>query len=587
VAEDFDGSFHNAARPDQQIEGYLRGDEELTLENLHPSAALFSARLPGLRIRAFLKDDAGLFREVAMRLDTLLADLEAERLMLVWRGVEEVREDDLADVKTVLVASEPLASPPGPADGYREKLDAFEADPLGLRGAPWPLSPEPDAAASPAQPAAAADPLWSLLGPQLSRLPREHQSRVRGALDRLTDGPPGGRELKEALIRALSETPAQPLPVVMPRKPGEAPYVPIGHEMRQIRRFIERLKERLQKQGHALDERRIDASFLAKIEAIQSDPYLRSLDPYARPDEGAPPEPGPGADLSGRDLSEQDLSGRDLSGADLRGAILRKAKLRGANLRGAKLKHAIFYEADLSGADLSEADATLAHFGSAVARCAVLRGARLDQAVFERADLADADLSGISGEYTTLSRADLTGANARGARLDRALAEAAKLRGADFTGAEIHCSRLTDCEAGGARFERAALPTTTFAGSRLGGASFVEARGDRAIFQGADLRGADLRYAAFPDAFFDEARLDKARLSAADLPRARLYRASLAGAELRQANLLEADLRKADLSGATFEGANLFGARMRLSRRAGSDFTGANLKRIIVDEQGG
>ena len=35
--------------PDQQIEGYLRGDEEVVFQNLHPTAPVFEARLPGLR----------------------------------------------------------------------------------------------------------------------------------------------------------------------------------------------------------------------------------------------------------------------------------------------------------------------------------------------------------------------------------------------------------------------------------------------------------------------------------------------------------------------------------------------------------
>ena len=55
-AEDFDWSYFGAAPVDQQLPGYLRGDEELSFQNLHPEAASFSARLPGLRLRAFVKD---------------------------------------------------------------------------------------------------------------------------------------------------------------------------------------------------------------------------------------------------------------------------------------------------------------------------------------------------------------------------------------------------------------------------------------------------------------------------------------------------------------------------------------------------
>ncbi len=44
-AEDLDWSYSGAAPPDQQLEGYLRGDEEITFQNLHPGAPLFSKRL--------------------------------------------------------------------------------------------------------------------------------------------------------------------------------------------------------------------------------------------------------------------------------------------------------------------------------------------------------------------------------------------------------------------------------------------------------------------------------------------------------------------------------------------------------------
>src|SRR5262249_9198174 len=74
-AEDFDWSYFSAAPADQQLPGYLRGDEELTFVHLHRDATTFSARLPGLRVRAFVKDVEARFREVRLSLDTLFADL--------------------------------------------------------------------------------------------------------------------------------------------------------------------------------------------------------------------------------------------------------------------------------------------------------------------------------------------------------------------------------------------------------------------------------------------------------------------------------------------------------------------------------
>jgi len=131
-AEDFDWGYFNAAPEDQQLPGYLRGDEEIAFHNLHPAASAFSARLPGLRVRVFVKDDELRLREVRMSLDTLLADLDKELLYLTWRGVDPVKEDDLADVQWLLVASEPLGDAKDEAH-YRALFEELEEDPLRLK----------------------------------------------------------------------------------------------------------------------------------------------------------------------------------------------------------------------------------------------------------------------------------------------------------------------------------------------------------------------------------------------------------------------------------------------------------------------
>ena len=64
-----------------------------------------------------------------MVLDTLVADLDTGTLTVTWRGLARAQEDDLFDVKTLLLASELLADPPLPADHYHAVLETFEADP--------------------------------------------------------------------------------------------------------------------------------------------------------------------------------------------------------------------------------------------------------------------------------------------------------------------------------------------------------------------------------------------------------------------------------------------------------------------------
>ncbi len=77
-------AFYNCAPADQQLTD-LPEDELLILENLHPSATTVSARLPGIRPRAFLeRSEVG--AEIPLRCDTLWIDTDRALLTLTWRG---------------------------------------------------------------------------------------------------------------------------------------------------------------------------------------------------------------------------------------------------------------------------------------------------------------------------------------------------------------------------------------------------------------------------------------------------------------------------------------------------------------------
>ncbi|MCB1037048.1 MAG: DUF2169 domain-containing protein [Acidobacteria bacterium] len=121
---DMDWGYFNAA-PDGLQVPYLRGDEELFFGNLHPEHPRYVSRLPGLRARCFLVENLGgerRLREVEMKIDTLWVDMDAELLVLVWRGTADVLSLEHEEIERFLVVAEPLAEPPRPVDGYRERM---------------------------------------------------------------------------------------------------------------------------------------------------------------------------------------------------------------------------------------------------------------------------------------------------------------------------------------------------------------------------------------------------------------------------------------------------------------------------------
>lgn len=131
LPEDFRDDFYNCAPEDQQIPGYLRGDEEVRVMNMHPEHSDLRFRLPGIRVRALLNRKLGMrnqFEEITMNLDTLWVDMEALQFVLVWRG--RVSASDAAGQGPVLIVEESLQSTPLPMEHYRPQLEQHLAEEL-------------------------------------------------------------------------------------------------------------------------------------------------------------------------------------------------------------------------------------------------------------------------------------------------------------------------------------------------------------------------------------------------------------------------------------------------------------------------
>ncbi|MEQ8768313.1 MAG: DUF2169 domain-containing protein [Planctomycetota bacterium] len=112
LPEDFDERFFNGAPIDQQLGGYLCGDEEVRAINLHPEHQELRVRLPGQRLRCLLAEaGAAMFREeIPLSCDTLWLDMDALKLVLVWRARLPVtgEEPDIWIVSDACSSSRPI-----------------------------------------------------------------------------------------------------------------------------------------------------------------------------------------------------------------------------------------------------------------------------------------------------------------------------------------------------------------------------------------------------------------------------------------------------------------------------------------------
>jgi uncharacterized protein YjbI with pentapeptide repeats len=600
AAEDFDIAYFSAAPADQQLPGFLRGDEDLVLQNLHPGKPVWSSKLPGVRARAFANDRAGAFREVPLVLDTLTIDVEAARLYLTWRGRTEVATDDLVDVTSVLLVSEKLDAERRPLDEYREALLAFEADPVGIGDALPPALLQAAAADAEGGDAVAAareaaraprdgstDPVSALLAKELGGSAEGvAATKAMGALLGATAANEAvdlRATLEKAVTRAEAEPAEPPTPLI--HKPGHKPDAGVRRTVIALERDLAPVEAALlaaAARGEIPPEARDKLAEIAKVREGLRAPALLELDPEALPRTPPSTDPiGPGACLVDRDLSDQDLSGADISGADLSHAILVRTNLRGANLRGARLHRAVLFQADLEGADLRLCDLTTCNAAYARASGADLSGATLSMGYFHRAKLRGAKLTGAVGEYAYLVEADLDDADLGEVRLEHVELSGARLERARLVGATIHSGRFNEVRAPRADFSRATLSYSSFDKAHLEGARFADARASSCLFSDAVLDDADLAYAWLLSCHFIGMSAERADFTAANLREARLERARLDHARFEKANLLRANLAKARVASARFAGANLDEAILLGAAGERADFTGANVKRAV------
>jgi uncharacterized protein YjbI with pentapeptide repeats len=545
-AEDMDWSLFNAAPEPMQVEGYLRGDEEVYLENIHPEHPRFTTRLPGVRVRCFLSElppdvtppprrakartewsppprDQMVFREVALVLDTLWIDAEAETLVLVWRGAAAVRDQDFSGVEHLFIRAEPLEDAPAELAVCQSEFWRIHDEDEGKIEAE---EEEAEAAES------AREPVGE---------PEEEEEPVNEGLEQV-----------RAELEKMGIDPDNPPEVTEEEK--------------------ERAKAFFREQGMN--------DLVALLEATDEQVEEEEVEPPRKPwtRERVEARYAEDGDLEGADLRRLDLSGLTLDGATLQGADLSGSDLRAASLVGAVLTGARLSDADLGGVKLDDARMSECELANASLRGASLAGADLTAAGMEGVDLTEADLTGAVLERAVLRRASLIRANSGDAVFVGADFTGALLRDGGFDGSDFSEAVLDEVDArdasfgaaefGGVRAVRAVFMGASMTGLRAADAldmsesNFSQIQAAESIWTGATLTGADFGYALLDGADFTDADLGRANLSAARLRAARFANADLTSAWLIQADIFEGNFERANLTGADLRGANLYGAEL-------------------------
>jgi hypothetical protein len=107
LPRDFDWTYYQAAPPEQRID-YLKGDEWILLEGLHPTMSRLQMQLPGARGLAWIDGlaDFGVpeGHEVILNADTLRIDGDEQRCTMVWRAAFSVPSVEALQALQIMAA---------------------------------------------------------------------------------------------------------------------------------------------------------------------------------------------------------------------------------------------------------------------------------------------------------------------------------------------------------------------------------------------------------------------------------------------------------------------------------------------------
>jgi len=621
-AEDFDWSHFNAAPSDQQIEGYLKGDEKLVFENMHRKFPVYETQLPGIRPRCFarkqaFKDAKRYFEEVDLNLDTLWIDMEQEKMVLIWRGWTEVMDEDFDEIKQIFLMQESLHNAPAEIDECYSRFKKAQAAENGEIAEPEekPESkPKKKKSANVAIPVAGAatavteasedsealkidkteiqaqvNEMLAKAGIDVKKLPPEAQAEIQAQQDKvflkLQASPGQVAELEKVEAEKQLQEALGDLDLDMNNLPELSPKA----KQEQIRFFKEFGIEEDAIAGNeqinqmwlilaaALPKMGVDPENLSPLLEKgdkQFDELRKQLKINAEPDtpsdsndavtssenNSAPKDSQP--IQPGDSVAGEDLSGSDFSNMDLQNCDFSFCILTGANFTGANLKNANFSNANLAQVNFNQSVLVGANLTNVDAKAALFNGSNCNESTTVNANFSDIQANDSSWNST----------NGKNAMFIRAKLNSAGFQKAQLEGAEFESAELKQAD-----FSEAVLKNATLERADAQGGLFVKAdiTGLRASLN-ANFSASDFSQCNGSGPIFSSANFKDSNLTYSDIPGAIFDNANLQMANLSASNLCKSRFVKANLAGAKFIQANLMQSSVERANLYQADLRGAN-----------
>lgn len=621
LAPDTDFRLFQAARKDQQLNTYLRGDEAYTLSNLVQNQPVFEGKLPGVYPRSFIQtnDTENNFKEVPLNLDTVWLFPDINVGALIWHGQLEVQQLDARDIEANLLAFEALKDEPRTIEHYQQAL-ALRVNPetaLEAISDEAPLSP----LKTPEQLAAEQNEYDEELA-EAEALQQEQQAQFIEEAKEANGGmlPPGfeAPELEKPKVlipkAAIKRGSFSSAPLFKEFEAQKKAAEKQQNEMEAQLADAEKLREKQLKQ---LDPAQVKAinekgNLSDKIEEMQSLSKDKSLDldeeqlkmlqeqqfkaqQYSMTPISDWPEDeyaqekraifiqamNNGESLaarnwSGADLSHLNLQGFDLSQANLENCNLESSNLSAANLHktallGCKISHTRFTKANLHEANLSSTVGINPSFTQANLSNALLMKMNLENARFDAADMRlsvifESHLKRSSFNAAQFTKVSIVNSNCRDSDFSHITAEMFVAMNTDFQLNQfcqvklLRCAFL-DSDFSVTNFAEAELEKCQFSGDgKLSGACFAGAKAKQSGFRRVDARDWHAPQAAFNQCDLGDSDFHRGNFVKAQFIQSILSESRFVDCNLTAANFYTALLRTTLLESCQLKGANFYRA---------------------------
>lgn len=461
---DTHADYFQTAPVDQRLPQYFRGDEAVSLHNLHPQFPLIETALPKMRGRIFVEQKVNsqdlTFKELTANVETVWLLPDQLTGLVLYRAVVAIADSTAAEIKHVYAELElPSASPKSLAECYQTLATHAQSV---LVTTTLDASATTDLAAS--VDTGKNEP-WVYTGPSREQIIERHARGESFANEDLT-----GVDLSGLQLMGADFSGAQL---------AEASFSNARLDHANFDRAL---------LSHAVFT---NASLVQASMVGASAGHVR----FAK------------CDLSSATLKESDFSHGDFTQAkfdqsDMTLAIFSGAQMHSVSALSVNAEQTSFEECCLADANFSQAQLKSASFHTAIltnanftqASCQRVdfSGAILSRAVFANAELQDSEANTTTSfAHCRFTTANLSGVNWAGPCLDDAKFDEAVMDKADITGASLHRVRMPRVLARQACFANVNLTDADLTGINLFEGSLANAKLHNTRLRSANLFGVN------------------------------------------------------------------------------------------------